>query len=181
MASFIARPFTCADPIHEESLGVAAGWVADNLRSDIIRPVMAQHGLIHIDPEQWYPTQMLLDILRELYELPEGIEALVAIGKRSAEAYDFGPEVVSFEDAVTAFNAAHHAVHRGIDPEQGFLINKPDDHTLVITNNTPWPGELIFGILWTFGSRFNPGAGVRIMPLPADASGRAVFRASWNG
>jgi len=180
MAAFIAKPFTCADPTKEISLGVALSWIADNLRSDIIQPVMCKHGLEHFDPNQWYPTQTLLDIVRDLYNYPGTIEALVAIGKKSAEDYPFGPEVQSLEDAVLAFNEAHHAIHHGISPEQGFLVKRTSPTSLIVVNNNPWPGELIFGILWTFGRRFSRNQNFEVIPLDNDDFGRAVFEVVWG-
>lgn len=159
---------------------MAVSWIADNLRSDVIRPVLKKHGIESFEPNQWYPTQTLLDIVRDLYDQPDTVEAFVAIGKKSAEDYPFGPEVQDIESAVLAFNAAHHAIHRGANPEQGFLIEKTGPATLIVTNNNPWPGELIYGILWTFGRRFNRTGSYQVLPQPADAYGRAVFKVTWG-
>jgi hypothetical protein len=180
MPPFIAKPFTCANPDQEESLGLAVSWIADNLRSEIILPVLKKHGIEAFDPNTWYRTQTLLDVMRALYKEPGTTEALVAIGKKSAEDYPFGPEVKTLEDAVVAFNQAHHTVHRGIHPEQGFLVERPQPNTLIVVNNNPWPGELIFGILWTFGRRFGGGKHYTVSMLPPDEYGRAVFKVSWD-
>ncbi len=177
MSSFIAKPFKCADPENEISLGMTVAWFADNLRSEIIQPVLKKRGLENFDPNEWYPTQLLLDIIYEVYYEQNAWDALVAIGKKSAEDYPFAPDVVTFEDAVRAFNEAHHTIHHGIHPDQGFLINKVDENTLIITNNTPWPGDLIFGILFTFGKRFGTrDNNYQVESMPPDEHGRAVFK-----
>lgn len=181
MSPFIARPFVCANPQKEESLGYVLTWFTDSVRSDVVRPIMQKHGLEHFDPEAWYPTQTLLDIVHDIYDHPDVIDAAIAIGKKSAEDYPFGPEVKTIEDAIMAFNQAHHTVHRGAHPEQGFLVEKQGSNCLIVTNNNPWPGELIFGILWTFGARFGTASGRRylVSPLGEDQYGRALFEVSW--
>jgi hypothetical protein len=181
MSPFVARPFVCANPQKEESLGYVLTWFTNNVRGEMVRPLLQKYGLEDFDPNAWYPTQTLLNVVRELYDHPSVGDAVIAIGKKSAEDYPFGPEVRSLEDAIMAFNEAHHTVHRGAHPEQGFLVEKQGDSQLIVTNNNPWPKELIFGILWTFGARFGTSTGKKylVSPLPPDQYGRARFQVSW--
>ena len=182
MSSFISKPFACADPQNEISLGVAVEWIGDELSGDVMRPVMESYGIKNFDKDEWYPTQKLLDIVHTTYSETHDWESLVAIGKKSAEDYTFENVIVyAIEDIVLAFNEAHHALHKNIHPDQGLLINERDVETLVVTNNTPWPKELVFGMLFGLVRRFSDVSDVfSVIPLEDDAHGRAVFRITWQ-
>jgi hypothetical protein len=175
MTAFIARPFVCANPDKEEVLGLALDCLASNRSSEIIRPIMDKYGLDTYDLNKWYRTQPLLHALRELYTEPGGDEAFIAIGQKLAEQYPFEHGVRTVQDAVLALNQAYHKVHRGIHSEEGFSINKVQPNILVVTNNTPLPGELIYGMLHAFGRRFVSGRTFKVAMLPPDEHLHTVF------
>ena len=180
MSQFVAQPVVCANPEKEETLGIVLSWLANNVYSDLIRPAMKRHGLELFAPNQWYPTQTVLNTVRDLYRETDAMDILVAIGKRFAQEYPFDPKVRTVRDAIFAFNQAYRVVHRGIHGEEGLLIQEAGANTFHITNNTPWPGETIYGVLWTMPSRFEPGRVFSVHFLEPDDSLRSVFEVTWN-
>ncbi len=177
MASFVAQPLKCSNA-EEESSGIVLSWMCDNQKGDVILPMLEKHGVADFDPEGWYPTQTLLNIARELYKVSDPYGAFVAIGKTFAEKMVSAADTP--EEAIRAFNAAYGDVHRGFHPEQGLLIDRVEAGTLVVTNNTPWPGELIYGVLFSLGSRFKPGDKSKTTPIDPDEYLRAVFEVTWD-
>jgi len=175
MAQFVAQPVICANPAKEETLGVVLGWMHNNLKSDSLDPIMQKHGLEKVASNSWYRTQSLLDVLREVYKEPEAMDIFVAIGKQFAKAYPFEPQVRTVMDAILSFNTAYHTLHRGIQADEGILIQEAGPGRLVITNNTPWPGEIIFGILFTLPSRFEPRTHFGVEFLEPDEYLRTVI------
>jgi hypothetical protein len=180
MTDFVATPLTCASP-DEEVLGIFLSWVAENLRSDVVRPVLAEHGLESYNLDTWYPTQSVLNVIRDLGQEGGVSEAFLAIGKQAAATYPFGPQVATIKDAVEALHQAHHDTNRNIHPDQGFLVEESGDGALIVTNNNPWPGDLIYAMLWELGRRFRPEDGsFTVQPLAPDQYGRAVFKVTYS-
>jgi hypothetical protein len=175
MKPFIARPFVCANPDKEEVLGVVLDCIANSKSSDIILPIMNKYGLDSYDVNSWYRTQTLLHSLRTLYTEPGGDEAFIGIGQKLAEALPFEHGVRMVQDAILALNQTYHKVHRGIHTEEGFLVDKIQPNILVVTNNTPLPGELIYGMLHAFGRRFASGRTFKVAMLPPDEHLHTVF------
>jgi hypothetical protein len=175
MKPFIARPFVCANPDKEEVLGIVLDFISNSKSSDIIRPIMRKYGMDTYDSNLWYRAQTLLHSLRDLYTEPGGDEAFIGIGQKLAEEYPFDHGVRTVQDAVLALNQTYHRVHRGIHSEEGFVVNKIQPNILIVTNNTPWPGELVYGMLHAFGRRFVSGRTFRAATLPTDEHFRPVF------
>jgi hypothetical protein len=175
MSQFVAQPVICANPAKEETLGTVLGWMHNNLKSDSLHPIMQKHGLEKVASSSWYHTQNLLDVLREVYKEPEAMDIFVAIGKQFAKEYPFASQISTVMDAILNFNTAYHTLHRGIQTDEGILIQEAEPGTLIITNNTPWPGEIIFGLLFTLPSRFEPRGRFGVEFLEPDEYLRTVI------
>lgn len=174
MQTFVARPFTCTNP-DEQTLGVVLSWMSNNLKSDAIAPVMKRHGFESIDTKVWYPTQKIHNVSRDLCKEPDTMNIFVAIGKKFAIELPYEAAVRLAPDAILAFNEAYRRVNRGISPEEGFIIDRSKPNSIIVTNNTPWPGEMVFGLLSTLGSRFSAGPNFKVQLHTPDDYLRAVF------
>lgn len=179
MSTFIAKELTASSP-DEEVHGIFLTWIAENIRGEYTRPVLAKYGLENFDPNAWYPAQtifnVLLDLDRSLVD-----EAFLAIGKQAGAAYPFDPSVKTLKDALMAINDAHHQTNRNIHPEQGFIVEELEPGILMVTNNNPWPGNVIYAMTWELGRRFTPPGGeFKVYPQEADEYGRAVFKVIWK-
>lgn len=175
MKPFIARPFVCANPDKEEVLGLVLDCISNSKSSDIIDPIMHRYGIDTYDSNMWYRTQTLLHAMRDLYTEPSGDEACIAVGQKLGEEFLFDHGVRTVQDAVLALHHTYHRIHRGIHAEEGFLVEKIQPNILVVTNNTPWPGEIIYGLLHAFGRRFVSARTFRVATLPPDEHFHPVF------
>jgi hypothetical protein len=180
MLPFVAQPVMCANPAKEETLGIVFSWIANNVKSDSTRPLMKKHGLDSFLSSKWYPTQTILDVIRDVYKEAEAMDILVAIGKQFAKEYPFDSSVKTIKDAIFSFNETYRALHRGMNSEEGIIIAQSTPDTLLITNNTPLPGEIIFGMLFTLPHRFEPGRQFSVKFLEPDDYLRAVIGVTWK-
>ncbi len=53
------------DPDAEAS-GAAIIAVLNCARGDHLRPIMDKHGLRHVDPAEWYPMRLWLDVIKDI-------------------------------------------------------------------------------------------------------------------
>jgi hypothetical protein len=178
MQNYVAHPFLCSNP-NEQSLGIVLSWMADNLRSDAILPVLQQHSLATTDPKAWYPTQNLHHVIRDLCKEPDTMNIFVAMGKRFAQEYPFDADIKTLPDAIRSFNQVYHKLHQGSHADEGLLIEQSQPNVMIVTNNTPWPGEMMFGFLMTLGGRF-AGSNQRVIFLAPDSNLRTVFEVTWD-
>src|SRR5215475_6888670 len=77
-------------------LGSNLRGFTDNLRADVIQPILEKFNVKEINPEEWMDAQLTLDMLREI-EKQFTFEELVAVGMKAAEFVPLPPEIDSIE------------------------------------------------------------------------------------
>ena len=65
MGIYIAQQFIASSP-DQELIGQMALGNTQNIRHDEIEPLLKKYRLQNIDPNHWYPHQMILDMYREI-------------------------------------------------------------------------------------------------------------------
>lgn len=177
--SFIAQPLKCTYP-DEESLGVVLSWLLENQKSEVIRPLMRKYEVETFNPDHWYPTQTFLNIAREIYKIQSPTEVFVAIGQKFATEVLIDQSLADPEAAIFAFNEGYATIHRGFHPEQGLLVDRVESNQILVTNNTPWPGELIYGVAFSVGRQFSPTHDFGVKLVAPDEHLRTVIELAWN-
>ncbi len=152
MSDFKAVFFQPSTP-EAEFLGAILMTFTNNLRADVIQPVLKRHGLEDIQPDQWYPQQPVLNVLREI-EQRHTFEELVAIGMKVMEFSPLPPTIHDIESALLFLNVGHHMTARNIHPEENIQVEKLSPTHFRVTSNAPSPAFLAYGTIWGFVRRF---------------------------
>ncbi len=152
MSDFKAAFYQSSRP-EAEYLGIILLTLTQNLRADVILPVLKQHNMENIEADKWYPQQLVLNVIRDI-ERRFTFEELVAIGMRVIEVAPMPPFINTIEAALATLDAGHHATTRYIHPEEGIKIEKVSDTHFRVISNVPTPAFLAYGTVWGMARRF---------------------------
>ena len=155
MGKHVAQPYVAGKP-ETEVIGQTVLAFSENLQSELIRPLLPQHGLGNIDPEAWYPHQAWLDVLKAISENAGGnaMNTFVAFGQKVVETAVMPPELKTIPDVLNALHSIHHMNLRNAVEEEGYVIEAIDDNHYLVYENTPNPSYAIYGFLWGICKRF---------------------------
>jgi hypothetical protein len=98
-----------------EVIGRAILATIAGLEKDI-HPLLEEHGISEIHPDEWYPQQLWLDVLEAISEgwgSRGAIMDLVSVGMRIPENALWPPEVDNVEAALFSIDVAYKMNHRG--------------------------------------------------------------------
>jgi hypothetical protein len=118
---------------------------------------LAEHGLKEIDPDTWYPMQMLLDLFSKIVDQGGGMLDLVSIGLKIMALAVLPPQVAQmpFGDVLMMWNDIYHVNNRGTDPG-GFKTEKVNDRYYKIIARQPYPDDYTYGVLYGGAQRWLP-------------------------
>ncbi len=121
-------------------------------------PLIKKYGYHDLNPAGWYPLQVFLDFLSELFKMPNQTLNLVAIGMSIAETALMPPELKNptFAEMVEGWNAHYQANFRNGDVGRKTTIKLGDQHYKVINEGTKMPDDMEYGVLYGFARRFLP-------------------------
>ena len=128
----------------------------------------------------------MLDLLAEIArtKLPHGYsENLVALGMKSAElaAPSISPKPTSPGDFLEGFATVYSNRFRNTPPEEGYWPEKQGEGHYLVTNNTPFPHDAIYGLFWHFTKYFCPPDHLFIVrSLPLNANKLLVLEIKWG-
>lgn len=171
-----------------EFSGAAMLSIVENVMSTEYLPLIEKYGYKNISPDAWYPLQDFFNFLNELFEMPNQMFNLVAIGMTIAETALMPPELgnPTLEEMVESWDA-----HYQINFRNGYVGLKTttrldDRHYKVVLDGTKMPDDLEYGVLYGFARRFLP-PGVHFLVwydedvLPMDKGGdQTVLHVSWE-
>lgn len=185
MAHYVAKPFVAGTP-QAEVIGQVVLAFSQNLEAAQIAPLLPKYGLDNVDPDQWYPHQNWMNVLRDIAQDDTGASssALVAFGKQVVETAVMPPEIDTIPKALNALHAIHHMNLRNIPEEEGYTIVEKGPQHYWVYHNTPNPGDTIYGFLWGLAARYK-GDGERFVvriidnPNPDDVPG-SLFEVKWG-
>lgn len=120
-------------------------------------PVLHNHGLTGLAPQQWYPAQPWVDVLNEVAHTPTGMFNLVAIGMRQLELAEMPPEFsyMPLKDILSQMDGAYRMNYRGTDIGGIRTDVLAEDH-ITLTVRTFEPDDLWFGNIHGMVRRFAP-------------------------
>lgn len=155
MKHYVAQPFVAGTP-EAEVTGAAMIAFAENLEADAIQPTLKKFNLKQIDPDEWYPHQLWMDILKDVEDrLGDAAQTtLTAFGRQVVESAVMPPEIQTIPDVLHALHAIHHANLRNIPQEEGYFVEARGEKHYVVYHNTPNPELAIYGFLWGLAGRF---------------------------
>lgn len=184
MGKYVAKPYVAGTP-QAEVIGQSMISFADNLRADIIQPILKQKDLEKIEEDKWYPHQLWLDILKSMNDtlVGQASEAFVAFGMKVVDNAVMPPEIQTVEDVLNALHAIHHANLRNVPEEEGYQVQKVEDNHYIVFHNTPNPEDAIYGFLWGLVRRFRPGNTnftVKKIENPSPDTSRSAYDIRWG-
>ncbi len=153
--------YTAFDP---ESKVIGQAMLGFQAAADqaIIKPLMIKHGLVNIQPDQWYPLQKWLDVLSGIDENADKIANMltfVDIGRKVAESVYIPEEADRFAKEQGYVEFMHKfATLTFVREHQGevgqYTTDKLNDHHIRFTIMTPYPPDVVYGVIHGFATRY---------------------------
>ncbi len=149
---------------------------------DEISAILQKYHLESLDPERWYPQQLMLDIYRDIEERKVNVsENFVSVGMKIIEFAAFPPEVNSVESALPGLRIAYNMDHRN-QTESGWIVDLAEPGKAFMTADNPYPDDQHYGLLWALVRRFKPPkAEFAVTRIPHDdPDANTIFEIKWE-
>ncbi len=140
-------------PFHpdHEILGMNMLDITSAINSENFLPIWEKYGLTQVEPEKWYPVQIILDTLSEVAHSSGAMLDLVSIGLHATEVAYFPPEYLSkpLNQALPLLPHLYRMNHRGTNIGEVLQSQISENHyryELCL----PFPDDLWYGIIYGF-------------------------------
>lgn len=149
---------------------------------DTVQPILKKHRLSNLQPDEWYPQQAWLDVLKEVHD--GNFLNLVGIGMKIPENAKFPPEINSIDSALKLLDTAYHMNHR--NGEIGHYRYQPvGDHAIDVICENPYPSDFDYGIIYGLVKRFRPdGTHFKVVrqdtPCRLKGDDQCIYHVTWE-
>lgn len=152
MRKYIATPG--AEVIGSAMTNLFTSMNADEF-SSIVNAVLRSYGIAHIEPDQWYPHQLSLDIFKQIEDQrTNSMTNLVALGMAYVDTATFPPEINSIYSALMALSLTYHLNIRNVPNYEGYEVKQISDRHIQINDFNPFPHDTVYGFIWGIARRF---------------------------
>jgi hypothetical protein len=127
----------------------------ENINVNDFSGTLESFGLAHIDPDQWYPLQTLIDLHDALANQPIAESNMIAIGVKAAETAILPPQIDTLEKLLAGYDYAYRENYRHLSQDNRYEVQFVGDRKAVVINHTHNPNEIVYGVLWGFAKRFS--------------------------
>lgn len=144
------------DP-NAEVIGQVMYAYIDNLRADVILPLLEKNNLVNIQPDQWYKVKPWLDVIDELSTKPNFMQDMIAVGLKVAQYAVMPPEManVTLGQMLEGWDVHFHANHRS--GEIGHILTeKVNDKFYKTIHRHIYPDDLNYGLAYGFAHTMLP-------------------------
>jgi hypothetical protein len=178
------KKFVSSSP-KAEIIGEAVLSFFENLQREEIAPVLAKNGLGVVDPAQWYSQQLCLDIFADIANCTTHVSTnFMAIGVKNAQLQSLPGEIGSFMSFLNRLSLHGHCVGRHTSHGDRLVVLFLAEGRALVTNDTPYPDEAVYGYLWAMARRLL-GRGGRFLIRRAwtarpDSDESTVFEITWD-
>lgn len=128
------------------------------LLADNLTPILEKHGMLNLDPDQWYPLSRWMAVLDDIAAESDSMFDFVSVGMRIVDATELPPQILQmpFETLLmTLIPRGHNVAYR--NGYQGYCnAEKVSDTHVVYRLNTPMPDDLSYGIFYGYVRRLIP-------------------------
>ena len=112
--------------------------------------------LTDIRPDEWYPHQRILNLLRDLQDPQYRVAgSLVSLGIKIMEMTNLPPRVDSIPAVLNLLGIMYGLHHRNIR-EVGWSTRKIGPGHIRVLHDSPYPEDLAYGVVWGAVNRFRP-------------------------
>ncbi len=122
---------------------------------EIIKKVLAKHGIDEVVPEQWYRLQPVMDSLKEI-EDSFGHHLLAQVGEQASTRAPVPPEINSVKVCLFSLATSFKKFHRGGEIG-GYDVREDTTGGItryIVVSSSPYPCSLTRGYLEGFAKRF---------------------------
>ncbi|MEL6148881.1 MAG: hypothetical protein AAFV33_20625 [Chloroflexota bacterium] len=164
-----------------ETLGAGILPLLSVLKPRGIHNILRAEGLDSIQPDQWYPQQAELNVLKAASLTTD----FVNIGVRIPDIVAYETETSTLEDALMLLNAGYQHNHRG--PDVGcYHYEWTGKRAIQIVCYNPYPSDMDYGIIYRLVQKYRPAdSGVFAVLRQAETPDRTLggesctFNATW--
>lgn len=137
--------------------GQTARALLENINRDAILPHLEMYGLDDIDPDAWYPTQHILEVMSAIAHEGNAMSHFVAIGIKAAELSPLTPELeqLPFDAFIRRYAEIYRVRHRNGDPGTIQVTEAGDNH-ITLVFNVPYPDDVMYGLVFGYARRLFP-------------------------
>lgn len=175
---YIARKLKVAHPDAEVHGSIMQAFL-DNVKANLVQPLLNKYDLTEIEAEGWYKQQVFLNIYADLAEGKDD-ESIVAIGMQTMEKTAFPTEITTVYDALNVLPTAYRMTHRNVPEEEGWQIKRLAPTHLQVIFNAPYPDDAAFGYLYVIAKNYKPKTHTfSVRPLPHAEDEVSRFDVKW--
>lgn len=139
-----------------EVSGEVLGGFAANLNADRFAPFLEEKGLKEVDPSQWYPIELLMDVFEKM---EDDMMSFVAAGMSIAE-HSIMPDNINnptLEQMIEAWDEHYQVNHRNGAVSTTIPSKVADQHyTIQLQVNHTYPYDLVYGLAYGFCKQLLP-------------------------
>jgi hypothetical protein len=129
------------------------------------------------DPEAWYKLDSAIQFYQRVRE-EFGPNTVYNLGKMFGDLYELPPEIDTLEKFLHSLDTMYQATHRnGYAGSYEVVSHDPENREYVLRSHTPYPYELIKGLLSSVGRDL--GDVVRVKDVPNKPSQAKGDEESW--
>ncbi|MEL6526563.1 MAG: hypothetical protein AAFQ07_12730, partial [Chloroflexota bacterium] len=137
-------------------LGVALLTIAENPHVTNLSDLIREYGYNNIDPDRWYSLQDELNFMKALSARWQHSQNMVAIGMNIFDKLVIPDDIRTVKDGINMLNAIVHLNCRNYRSEWEYIITHTGKNSLHVTDNTPWPHDLVYGYLYGLCKKLLP-------------------------
>ncbi len=141
------------DP-NTEASGAAMIAVLNCARGEQLRPIMDNHGLRNVQPDEWYPISLWMSVIEAITQAHMGAYDLIAIGKEIARNIVLSDDVTTVEQAIIHLPEVYQHNYRKGNVGH-YEVQKIKNGHLKVYGYIPFPGDLTLGVLRGLVKRYS--------------------------
>lgn len=146
-----------------EMIGAAMQAYFKNMRSaevnEFLQEVLAKYNYESLEADQWYPSQLALDLYRLITQEGSGMTDLVAIGMQMVEDAPYPADIDSIPKALGLLNEGYKMGIRNYPEDEGYDIELIGDRHVRVHEHCPYPHDIMYGYIYGLSRRFCPPNG----------------------
>lgn len=144
-----SRTYTC-EPGTEVS-GYVMNATVNNLQSHQFLPLLEKYGIDEIDPEQWYPLEVLLSIFNDMGRRGGEWSNFVALGMGIARSSVMPPSLdgPDLSKMLELWDEHYQINHRNGEITHAYPSKIADQHYQIrLDRDHTYPFDLVYGLVW---------------------------------
>jgi len=135
-----------------ETIGTNARAILKSINLKNFQHILEKYAITTIEPDKWYPHTLILDVMRDIQDRKmEGMFDLVSIGMQVVDR-DTPRMLPTLPETLFALPKLDARLHHG--SPRNYIVEQVDERCIRIEDYTPWPHDLVFGILWQLTMKY---------------------------